>query len=497
MAAASPGMTLIPEPPTPDPESPRVQAAMRVLGILPQELEKRELADYGGIEPRYELFENKRRILVGQVGDMASRSPDALQVLSINDEGQRDGNAAFMAKVLEVEKRNMDKMAVKAKKDVQKIVVEELETKLVLHHAEKKAQEGIQRVKALKKERDAQLANLKKEAQKRAEKNADVRVRAEKRTSEEAEELKVKLAQANERATNKLTEIAAGHEEMRVKGAERQAQIADRTARLEQQQMRHREHQYDNIVRKHEAKMERLAETLAARQSMSEATMQRHEDSMQRVREHWEKTQRDTEDKYDKILKRHGEAKDRRDAFLTSQIKDYTQKNTKERNGFMNRYERILKDQENHPNISRRLQQSDDDKPFERCLSDSQIVTLQMRGHHADLVSCNRERLRRAHRHAQDQQLSKLDMMRQRVEFMLKAKANADKRRTTMIKNCAIEKHRLSHEVFKVQSSPPDKMVKLVQEMDPEPEAAARIREIMGAMGLEKLLGPTEEAEKA
>lgn len=493
-------MTLIPEPPMPDPESPRVQAAMRVLGVTTQDLEKKELADYGGIEPRFELFENKRRILLGQVDELASRSAEELQLFS-HDEvggGDRSRNAAFMESVLEVERRNMEKMAIRAKKDVQKIVVEELETKLVLHHASKKMEDNAVRVKALKKARADQLAQIKKEAQKKADKTAEVRQRANRHMEEEAEQLIGKLGEAKQRADNKMAEIAEGYEENRVKGRERQAQIAERTARLEQQEQRGREKRYDGIVAKHEAKLQKLEETLQARQSMSEAILQRHEDSLERVREHWESKQKKTEEKYSQILQRHDAAKEKRDAFLASQIKEYATKNTKERNGFLGRYERIQRDLDERPNVSRRLQQSGDDKFMSRSLSETQVAALSMRGHHADLVAMNRERLRRAHHLAQDQQLNKIEGMRERVEFMLKAKATANKRRTVTLKNCAIEKFHLSHEVDKVKSSPAEKMVKLVREMDPEPEADKRIREIMGTLGLEKLLGSTEEqAEKA
>mmetsp|Transcript_59444 Transcript_59444/g.173980 ORF Transcript_59444/g.173980 Transcript_59444/m.173980 type:complete len:495 (+) Transcript_59444:73-1557(+) len=491
-AAASPGMTLIPEPPVPDGDSPRVQAAMNVLGILPQELDKTTLEENGFMEPRYELFENKRRILMGQVGDMASRSPDALQVFYNSEEAPKGNpNGAFMAKVLAAEQRNFDRMALKAKKDVQKIVLEELEAKLTLHNAGKRMEEGAQRVKAMKKARDDQLAALKKEAQKRAERNAEVRNRAAKHMEEEAQELLGKLDEANTRAANKLSEIAAGHEEMRVKGQERQAQIGERNARLEQQQLRHRERQYDGIVAKHEAKMERLEHTLLARQCMSEATLQRHEDSMERVRQHWEKKQQKTEERYSQILKRHEGAKVQRETVLAGQIKEYTTRNAKERNGFVNRYERIQKELDEHPNISRRLQQSGDAKVFERSLSDSQISALSMRSHHRDLVGANRERLRRAHHHAQEQQLSKIESMRQRVDIMQNSKADADRRRTIMIKNCAIEKFHLEEAGAKADS------LRRLQEMDPEPQAAARIREIMTALGMEKLLSTGEEADKA
>uniref|UniRef100_A0A7S1PYQ3 Uncharacterized protein n=1 Tax=Alexandrium catenella TaxID=2925 RepID=A0A7S1PYQ3_ALECA len=470
---------------------------MRVLGVTQQDLEKKELADYNGMEARFELFENKRRMLIGQVGDMATRSPGEH---GNADEGVHvNRNSAFMEKVLEVERINMERMAVRAKKDVQKIVVEELETKLILHNASKKMEASDLRLKALKKERNDKLLAIKKDAQKRADKNAEVRARHTRHMEEDAAKMIEKLGEAKTRADNKIAEVEQGWEENRIKGREKQAEIAKRTTRLEQQQLRYRERQYDGIVAKHEAKVMKLEETIAARQSQSEAIMQRHEDSLDRVREHWADKERRTQEKYDQIQQRHEAAKEKREAELAKQAKEFSMRNTKERNGFTNRYERIQKELARAP-PSRRLEQmsASGDGPFVRSLSESQISALRMRDHHTDLVSMNRERLRRAHHLAQEQQLEKIDSMRERVGFMLKSKASADHRRTFTLKNCAIEKFHLTNEVDKVKCSPADKMVKLVQEMDPEPEADKRIREIMGQLGLEKLLGPTEaEPEKA
>jgi len=485
-------MNLLPEPPMPELESPRVQAAMRVLGILPEDLEKREIADYDGIEPRYELFENKRRTLIGQVNARVLESPEEAE-LQGQEEVARDRNAAFMQKVLDAERRNMRKMALMAKKDVQKIVLEEFETKLTLHNGAERMEEGAERVRNLRKARDAKLKEIQKAAQKRAVKTTEVRNRAHQRMEEEAAELTSKLNEANDRAAKKMDDIAAEREEMRLKSRERELQTGERLAKHEHHQLRHRERAYDSIVAKYENHTERLADHLGQRQSNTEAIAQRHQESMERVQNHWEAKQRDTEAKYREILERHEEAKQRREELAAKKVKEYRVENTKRKTAFDARYDRLMKDQEETSNISRRLQQSAE--AYSRSLSDSQIAALQMRGHHGDLVAANRQRLLRAHQYAQEQQLSKIDQMRQRVEFMLDSKRTADQRRTVMLKNCAAEKHHLGQEIYKVKSSPAEKMVKLLQELDPEPEAAARIREIMGQLGREKSLGGVEVPE--
>lgn len=485
---------MLPEPPLPDLESPRVLAAMRVMGVEAQELAKREPAEMGA-PARYELMETKRRTLIQQINGLASKGPDSVQLAS--SASLRSANSTFMQQVLEAEQKNFERMQMAAKSDVQKVVIEELETKLQMQQTAKKMEEGAQRMKQLTKSRDEKLAQLKKEAQKRAEKNADVRAKAARQAEREAEELKNQLTEANEKAERKIETIAVGREEARQQAHEKQLLIAERQAKLEQAQLRLREKQYDGIVAKHEAKIEKLNESLLNRQSQSEVILRKQQESMERVRNHWEEKQRQTEERYMKILDRHDGAKQKRVEKADVQAKEIRVRNAKERNAFVARYERIVKDLENHPNVSRRLKYMESTTIGERSLSDSQISALQMRGHHAELVNDNRDRLRRAHHHSQEQQLAKLAQMRQRVEDLEDCKVMANTRRMGTLKNCAIEKHRLENEVFKIKSAKPEKMVPLLDTLEPDPEASERIKEIMGQLGLQQTAGGGEEADRS
>lgn len=65
-----------------------------------------------------------------------------------------------------------------------------------------------------------------------------------------------------------------------------------------------------------------------------------------------------------------------------------------------------------------------------------------------------------------------------------------------MIKNCAIQMSHLSDQVDRVKTASSGKMNKILSTLDPEPEAAVRINELLSAMNMDLLPGTkTEDAE--
>merc|ERR1740121_2032187 len=108
---------------------------------------------------------------------------------------------------------------------------------------------------------------------------------------------------------------------------------------------------------------------------------------------------------------------------------------------------------------------------------------IEKQGHHVQLVKENRGRLSRARSHAVDQQLNKIDMMRQRTQVMLDSKANADTRRMAVLRDCAIEKMHFEDQVQRVRDAGPTKMLKLLEEIKTDAEAGQRINEILTQLG--------------
>eukprot|EP00913_Durusdinium_trenchii_P009501 g8930.t1 len=110
-------------PPSINMQSPRVRAAMKVMGIIPADLEQKELEEFEGNKNKHLLFEKKRRILVTQVSALASRGPQDGSTLLGGAGGDR--NANFLEEVLRKERETMEVMARMAKKDIQSTVIKD------------------------------------------------------------------------------------------------------------------------------------------------------------------------------------------------------------------------------------------------------------------------------------------------------------------------------------------------------------------------------------
>jgi len=133
---------------------------------------------------------------------------------------------------------------------------------------------------------------------------------------------------------------------------------------------------------------------------------------------------------------------------------------------------------------------------LEKSLSDSQLLALEQRQHYFDLAASNRHRLQRAHHNAQEQQLGKLQDMRDRVDALLESKTRADDRRMVMQRNCAVQKAHLEHEMFKIKRAPPEKMAGMLHDLQPEPKAGARIQKLQQQLGLVPAAGDEAAADK-
>lgn len=491
---------LPPAPAAPNPQSPRVRAAMRVMGIIPTELDKKEEVDYDGNQNKHLLFEKKRRTLIGHVSMLAARGPQGGDGHELG-RSAGDLNASFLEEVLRKEKESMEVMARMAKKDIQKTVIKELESRLEFEKGKKKQEENVKRMKELKKERDDKLRAMKKEAEKRREKSKEARDRADRQLQAHCEELRQELKEADDRVAKCLADIRQAHddsiESKQVKGIEARKQ----KAAFEDMLLRKREDMHDEIEEKHLRKRQLLEELLGQRVSNKEAMLHKEMQCRQRVAEYLATQQAENEKKYGEALERHSKAEDFRNDRLKERLKEFKTANSKKRQAFVSRYERLLAEKEKEHEEFRRNWES-------RSLQRSASETLRRKErpellraredaeHFAALAAENRERLRRANAYAVDQQIEKLLAIRQRAQVLEDSKADADRRRMVVLRNTAVTKHELQSKVDRFKDVGVDKMIKLLEDVEIEPEAAKRINDILSELQLPPLGGYSQEDEK-
>jgi len=471
---------------------------MKVHGIVPRDLMPKDKAQFQGAEAKWELFERKRKHLVQTVVSQASEGLDSSRMSSALED-PLNKNAAFMEAVLKAEKANIERMARAAKKEVQKIVIQELEAKKTWKDGQQKQAESAQRMKVLLQERDKRIVEMKKEGTKKAERSAEVRNRADLVKAEENQKMSEKLREANERAENHIKAIAEAHHEHTVKKAEKRVMISKRQESYEWGRVSVRERMNESLAAKQDEVEERLEAQLALRESKSEEMLQKQRRSTEKVRATLEEKQKAIEANFFQICDRHEQAHKKREVDAVDKTKAFAKKNLKAFNEHAGRYERILTEADTNPQVSRRLSTMESPEGLARSSSDSLLATIKQvaehRVNHRDLVKTNISRLRRARQHRDETGIEKLRAMREKTEFMLDSKEKANERRMVVLKNCAIEASHYNEQVQRVKDAGPARMLKILGDIDTEPEAKERINTLLQDLNLGSI-APAKEDEK-
>jgi len=469
---------------------------MKVMGIVPADLEKKEVQEYDGNKNKHLLFEKKRRTLIQQVATLASRGPQERG-------GAGDMNANFLEEVLRKERETMEVMARMAKKDIQKTVIKELESRLEFEKGKKKQEENLKRMVQLKKERDEFLREQQKKADKKREQTREVRERNDRQLQEHCEEIRQQLKEADDRVAKCLADIRQAHddsiESKQVRGIEARRQ----KAAFEQMLVHRREDMHDTIEEKHARKRELLTELLSQRVSNKEKLLQKEMECRDRVAEYLAQKQAQIEVKYDEARLKHKKAETTREEKGMAKTQKFKTDNEKKRKAFVIRYDNLIRQREReHEEFrksweSRSLQRSASEtlRPKER---PELLKAREDAEHFAALAAENRERIRRANAHSVDQQIEHLLAVRQRAQVLEDQKAEADRTRMVVMRNTAVTKHELKHKVDRFKDVGVEKMLNLLEDVEIEPAAKTRINEILGELGLPPLGGPgySQEEEK-
>lgn len=465
---------------------------MRVLGLRAKDLQPAKKESMPS-ECSWEVFERKRRTLAENVRVLAAESPEVPPEAGGGMSKQEERNQKFLEEIMEIERRNMAKMAVMAKKDVQSMMIKELEQKLQAKKGKEKQEEANERQKQLIKERNAKLAEAKKIAIKKKEKTDEVRKRANEAMLKEKAELEIHLNEKQERSqvTIKANREAfeAGRDQRQQKGIEALKRKDD----LEHGLIAKAEDSYSNILHHDQTILDRLDAINAERFNVQSDFAERKMMCTKRAADKLVEKQEKYNQAFFKTEERHGTAAQKRAETHAQSLKEFKVRNAKARQQFENRYNTMLKARaEEKAKPSKNME-----RYFERLNFTNSGCLVRPEYHHmveqnksmVDLVKTNRETLQRSHSYHHEQQLEKIAGMREKVKIIMDGRKNAATRRTDMVKNCAIDKHHLSDKVDRIKSSTGGKMTKILETLDPDPDAAVRINELLSAMNMDLLPG--------
>jgi hypothetical protein len=466
-------MVATPMPPEPSlsPGSPRTKAAMKVLGILPKDMESRERSKFPEGMPgdiRAQAWECKRRQLMHSVTGMAQdKSLDLTKSASAPVVGQvSEATNAFLADVMAREQVSIDKMRKRAKADVQKIVIDEMEAKKQVEIRNVKMEAARLRMVELKKKQDEKLKAQKIEAAKKLEKTIEVRRRADIKLEQEAEQLAAEIAVKDERVEGLLREREVGWEQNRVtKQAERVDNYA-RIARFKATDLKVRESGYEGLVQKSQAATARLADLNEEMLSHQLAKSDRTDGVIARARYTLHQAQAEKDKAYSERIEVHKAKSEVQQNIAREQAKEYAANNKKARSVFEKNYERAKQEAaviKISPRMTKSMSMSYSTCPAWQ--TEGSVKACETHKTMGELRQLNLQMLARAHQHAQVQALHKIEDMRHRVKALKDSQDAAQTRRNESLRNCAIEKHHLSFQVQKLRDAPPEKMNSLLEHM--------------------------------
>jgi len=471
-------MVCTPMPPEPamslkSPRSPRIEAAMKVLGILPKDIEPRarDIFPEGQEgEIRMEAFEVKRRQLMHSVTGMACDNTHDLAKEASAGGGQDERTAAFLADVMMREQASIDKMRKRAKADVQKIVLEEMAQKEQVSIREAKLAEHRQRMVVLAKAQAEKIKADKKEAAKKLEKSIEVRAKNDRLQEKASADLFAEVQKKDERVTAQLKERDLGWaENLITKQVEREANY-ERITKFKSTGWGVREKMYEGTVKRTDAATVRLGEVMAAQAAHQAAKSDLTAGVIAAAREQLGLEQGVKDTAYLERLKVHEKKKEIRETFAKAAEKEYAASNKKARANFEKNYERALKEREVvlvSPRMTKSMSESYTTNPAWR--TEDSIKAFVTHHTMGELRQLNLQTAGRAHVFQQQQALHKIEGMRHRVDMLRSGREQTQFRRYDMIKNCAIEKHHLTFQVEKVRDAPAEKMNHLLEQMGMQP----------------------------
>lgn len=449
-------------------ESPRVRAAMRVLGIHRKDLEVRSRESFEkdfskeAAEARYETFERKRRHLLKQIVDLSHNTKPSgdVSTFTVN-------NDTFLQEVMAREAANLQKLRERGKHDVRNICMDELAIKNQAAETLKKQEEQQKKLKENQKAIQDKLKLQRAEADKKKEKGLVNRERADAHREESAQKLMADIKASNEKKEGLVRQKIEVHHEHVAQKAEAWKKISARQDGFMAQQWCDREHMYADYLDRHEKSAEGLATIIQKERSKYSGLQAKLDSAVIKARELQEKQDKDRRGKHEQFVSHEQVVRDRKVEDNTKKWQEIIGNRRKAEQIYKQRYETLLKEKGRRWEDNSRLTRSFSDMSD---LKSSRYLEQSMRVKESsammdDLVSANRERNARAHQHHQEQALNKVALIRKRVDDLAQGKFNAQQRRYDAIKNCAIEKMKLEDEVTRIRDAPADRMNKMFDEL--------------------------------
>jgi len=467
--------------------SPRVRAAMTILGVTERDLTKLPDSaadswanDYELMEPNRELALQRVETRNRKVEELTSEVSKFCALLSEQEVEQMLKDPEEETSILlehlnesrrglmDTEFQKLARLKEKTKESVMKVVQQELDTKKAQQDRKKKLEEEEMRLRALKVDKEKAIVIRKDKAAKEREKREAQFQKTAEEMREHTKGLLAKLSASEQRAASKATEKAALLRQQNHEAQKRAEETYERRLNNLAQERQHRE-KLCYAQRQRDVEIHERLEELN-RSNLESAEMTRHEfqRKIQTAQERLAQIQAEKEVK----LKESAQNLDfRRDAgrvVMEDKVKKVRQKReafaVKVRENRERTKEREKEEQKTRPNYHSTLEQ----KAQNRDLMLHATVQKQQAGAHivTEIVQMNKERLERAQEHSRKVIIANMKAKSARVDNLKKLKQEVQDQRLQTVKNAMEEKEALKMKLSTVRDASPKRINKMLKEYD-------------------------------
>jgi len=521
VAGGSPGQGADAMQPDPqlDLSNPRVRSAMRELGIRPEELVVQDPASPGStatapadFAARSVLKERKRRELRQRVADLANRQEKQRYLAS-----QTSG----LDRELKAHAEQMERMQRTARQVTQGLLVKELERKLQVQGGDKKLQESAERSQMFAKEVEERRKAERKLAQAKQQKMQEAIEKGRLQEEEARAEQRAKLIEALEQNEVRRQEREVERQQSSPvwnyhRALELKQEREERIAMEEERRTREQDLKWQRFEQKHRETALRTQEEIEKKRR---AAQEKSANSAEKFWQHQERQKGDVaaeESRRREVQEKLERAQAKREAMVTEVKKACAAKNIKVQSAHAKVYEAVVAQQEQQ---AREMEEAFLKKVSERgprppsggqspgasagpgVLSRSfsngfTMETVRRREEHRLVAEENKQRLARQELFSQQKQRAKFDQMLRRNQMIQDKRRQAMRLRQDLQKNCITERDNLEFEFNRAKSSPPSRMIPLVEKLRPEAHLAKQIDGAFRKLGVERPGASAEEEDE-
>mmetsp|Transcript_79310 Transcript_79310/g.137514 ORF Transcript_79310/g.137514 Transcript_79310/m.137514 type:complete len:496 (-) Transcript_79310:114-1601(-) len=429
-----------------DLESPRITAAMKVLGIDEKDLQATKVPEEAAKDsPRaevmlrkQELMDRKRRQLIREIEMTADAlDEDALEAI-LSPTSMESAEEVDLKELLDLEKKKIDSKRERVKLDLQKEISREMESKQ-LHEANQKSRdEWKKRLEEKQKGTKEEIMKRQDEKIKRDQKMDDKLKSVAKAEWQKRREMMKKLNETNERVSKQIADRKQMWADVQEERRKKMGEIAQKNLdfRMADEEEKLRKHERNaQREREREARLERLEEEAHQKKednrSKFSEKMQIVNDRLRQETQKKEKSFQENQEKW-KVVHQQGATlrEEASQKVRTARDKDFNKwqsnRNTQRRN-----YVERMKE------MKQEVQAADQRSKETRAnhLEESVYKKAEMRSYLAEVVEQNKARITRSDEYEREQMLAKIRATKNKIETHCETKKQIVNYRTNALRD--------------------------------------------------------------